>query len=387
MPLAMRILFTNNALAARAGTELYVRDVALELQRRGHDVVVYTTQSGSVAEELIEATIPVTDDLRSISVVPDVIHGHHHLDTMTALLHFPTAPALYVCHGKPWQEVPVRFPRIRRYIAVSQAGRERMVFEHGIPEERIRFLFNFVDLARFQPRDAIPARPRRAVVFNSSTGPKEGALIYSACERRGMALDVVGKLMDKVWDDPAAQLAAYDLAFAVGRSALEAMAVGLAVVLFDGRRLGPLVTATNVDALRRHNFCGRALQHPFTEERLLGELALYDAGDVRAVSRRIRECAGLAGAVDQLEVLYDEVVEEHKRDGGASDQVQEGLALRDYMFWLTRRLKTVAATERMAGEVGDAGMQLKAENEKLKAELVELKVHVRRIDRTFTWRT
>jgi hypothetical protein len=88
----MRILFTNNTLAERAGSELYVRDVAIALARRGHQPVAYSTLLGAVAEDLRAATIPVIDNLAQLAAPPDVIHGQHHLDTMTAALRFPGVP-------------------------------------------------------------------------------------------------------------------------------------------------------------------------------------------------------------------------------------------------------------------------------------------------------
>jgi hypothetical protein len=39
----LRVLITNNTLAGRAGTELYVRDTALELLKRGHSPIAYST--------------------------------------------------------------------------------------------------------------------------------------------------------------------------------------------------------------------------------------------------------------------------------------------------------------------------------------------------------
>ena len=96
---SLRILLTNNTLGARGGSELYVRDLALALMRRGHFPVAYSTVLGDVAAELREATVPVVDDLRALNMPPDVIHGQHHLDAMTAMLQFPEVPAIYVCHG------------------------------------------------------------------------------------------------------------------------------------------------------------------------------------------------------------------------------------------------------------------------------------------------
>ena len=52
------VLFTNNALATRAGTETYVRDAALALLRRGHRVAAFSLVLGEIADELRRATVP-----------------------------------------------------------------------------------------------------------------------------------------------------------------------------------------------------------------------------------------------------------------------------------------------------------------------------------------
>src|SRR6266545_2771918 len=133
----MRILIANNTLAGRGGSELYVRDVATGLLKRGHTPIAYSTVLGDVARELLAATVPVSDDLNKIAVVPDIIHGHHHMETMTALLHFPNVPAINFCHSwTNWAEKPLHFPRILRYVAVDHTCRDRLTFQHGIPEER-----------------------------------------------------------------------------------------------------------------------------------------------------------------------------------------------------------------------------------------------------------
>ena len=94
----MKILLTNGRFARRGGTELYLKDVALGLQKRGHMPFIYSPTLGEVAKELRAAVIPVVDDLKKLSVVPDVIHGQHHMEAMTALLHFSGVPAVYFCH-------------------------------------------------------------------------------------------------------------------------------------------------------------------------------------------------------------------------------------------------------------------------------------------------
>ena len=47
----LSVLFTNNALGPRGGSETYVRDVALALLRRGHRPAAFSLVHGEVAAE------------------------------------------------------------------------------------------------------------------------------------------------------------------------------------------------------------------------------------------------------------------------------------------------------------------------------------------------
>src|SRR5258708_6613010 len=187
----MRVLLTNNTLANRAGTELYIRVVAIELMRRGHHPVAYSTELGEVAEELRAATVPVIRTLESLGEPPDIIHGHHHYDTLTAMLWFPASPAIYFCHGwVPPEEAPLRFPRILHYVAVDELCRERLIAEGGIPPERIELILNFFDKNRFPPRPPLPPVPRRALAFGNEFTQDAGLpVLRKACEAAGIKLD------------------------------------------------------------------------------------------------------------------------------------------------------------------------------------------------------
>ena len=59
----MKILITNRKMTSPWGSELYVRDLATELLRRGHRPMVYTSELGAVADEMINATIAVSDNI------------------------------------------------------------------------------------------------------------------------------------------------------------------------------------------------------------------------------------------------------------------------------------------------------------------------------------
>ncbi|HSS47480.1 MAG TPA: glycosyltransferase, partial [Thermoanaerobaculia bacterium] len=262
----MRVLLTNGALVNRAGSELYLVEVATRLLALGHSPIAYSPVLGPLATELRAVTIPVVDDLAAVAEPPDVIHGQHHLPAMSALLHFQGVPAVFVSHGwAPWEEAPPRFPRILRYVAVDYTTRERLVSESGILPERVEVVLNFVDLDRFQPRGPLPAAPRRALVFsNQASEANYLPVVREACSRLGIAPDVAGVAAGRPVAAPEALLPGYDVVFAKGRAALEAMAVGAAVVLCDQAGAGPMVTMKNFDRLRPLNFGIRTLRERVT---------------------------------------------------------------------------------------------------------------------------
>lgn len=355
----MRILITNNTLGPRAGSELYVRDLALALMKRGHNPVAYSTVLGEVAEELRRATVPVIDDLAQLGAAPDLIHGQHHLETMTAALHFPDTPAVFLCHGwAPWEELPPLAPSILRHVAVDELCRERLLTTGAIPAERIEVLLNFVDLERFPRRGPLPERPQSALVFSNYAGDGPMlAAIRAACARAGVGrVDVVGGSSGNAAPRPEDILGAYDLVFAKAKCALEALACGCAVIVADFSGLAGMVDTANLDRLRSLNFGVRAMQAaPVTEEGVLRELARFDAADARLVSERVRREADLSLVVDRWLAIYAEVLDEWR--GLRQDPGLCGAELRAasrYVRFLAPALKTRQAADQLARQAADA---------------------------------
>lgn len=335
----LRILLTNRVLVHRTGTELYVREVAIGLLRRGHQPVVYSPRLGDVASELRTHTIPVVDDLTKVGDPPDIIHGHHGLETLTALLAFPRVPAISVCHSwVGWADEPVLFPRIHRYLAVDDTCRDRLVSEHGLPPERVDVVLNAVDLQRFRPRPPLPSRPARALIFSNSSGEAAPHVraIREACGHAGIAVDIAGFKSGAVLTRPEEALRGYDVVFAKARAAMEAAAVGAAVVLCDVAGAGPMVTTANLGTLRRLNFGMRALRDEPTVAKMRDEIARYDATDAAAVSRQVRDIAGQDALVDQLIAIYGEVIAESRQR--EPDLASEQRAAAAYLRRLSPRL-------------------------------------------------
>lgn len=326
---ALRILITNHFLRGRTGSELYVCELATTLLRRGHTPIVYSPQLGPSARELRDATVPVVDNLDAIASPPDLIHGQHHVETMTALLRFPNTPAVFFCHGwLPWEETPPKHPRILRYVAVDDTCRDRLVCENGVSSEHISVILNSVDLEHFVPRAPLPKKPARALVFsNGASESTHIGAVREACRRTQLTLDVIGAGSGNVCARPQDVLGQYDIVFAKARCALEALAVGSAVVLCDITGVGRMVSTSELDHLRRLNFGVRTLQGSLDPDLLEKEISRYDPQDAAEVSRRIRTNAGRDAAVDQIIALYDDVVCEFEVMGRDPDAEARAEAL------------------------------------------------------------
>jgi hypothetical protein len=336
----LRILITNNTLAERAGSEMYVRDIALALTRRGWEIVVFSLVLGEVAEELSKASVRVIDDFKALDAPPDIIHGQHHIETCLASLRFPKVPVVYFCHGViPWEEIPPKLPTIRHYVAVDDAVFDHLVHSHEIPSDRITRIYNFADLARFKPRSPLPERPEKALVFsNSASGVTQLPAIEQACGDLSIRLDVVGRDSGKPCPEPEEILGSYDLVFAKARAAIEAMASGCAVILCDAGGAGPLVTMENVSLLRPWNFGFRTLTLPLSAEYLKSQIRLSQSADATAVSNWIRSHASMDQALPQIEATYAKVLEEHSLSPSIGEW-ELATAVADYMLVPARRIK------------------------------------------------
>lgn len=336
----MKILITNHALNRRAGTELYVRDLAIGLKARGYHPACFSPELGEVANEIRQSGIEVTEDLGTIGT-PDVIHAHHHAPSAMAFMAFPQTPAVSVCHGVlPWQEAPLaKFSNIRRYVAVDEACRDFLVTDHRIPENRISVILNGVDLNRFAhtgtAADAAERR-KKALVFSNIATPADLRPFRQACEGHGITLDLAGAA-GRTLDCPERDLADYGLVFAKARAALEAMAMGCAVILSDYGLTGPLVTMKNFDALRPLNFGFRTLQDSPDPHDIAAKIAGLDWNDAAQLSRHVRKRAAFSDVIESWIKVYAGLADVSPVHGEDSQAVAAPTYIRSILPQLAER--------------------------------------------------
>lgn len=305
----MHILITNITLASRTGTETFILDYARGLIARGCRVSVYSPELGPVAEELRAAGVFVSDRWTEFTT-PDLIHGHHNLPTLAALQRFPGVPGLFVCHDMwAWHDQAFVHPRLLRYASISRATRERSI-RHGAEPARSSIIHNFTPLDRFTVRSALPVRPVRALIFSNAASPTAGygAIVAEACRLEGLAVDFAGEASGHPILRPEEVLGRYDLVFAKGKAAIEAIACGCATIVCDTTGLGPLVTPANIEETRHRNFGFECLKDQHTVEAIRSRIAAYNAVAATETTAWMREDAGLDKALDRWLQLYAELV-------------------------------------------------------------------------------
>jgi hypothetical protein len=366
----LRVLITNIWLN-RGGTQSVVRDISLGLSERGHFPIVYSPTLGETAQEISSRGIPVVDNLACVREAPDIIHAHHFVTAGEALLAFPGVPAVYVCHGGDlWIERPPRFPQVT-YVAVSEQTRHRIVYREGISLSQTVILHNAVDLRRIPPRPApLPERPRSACLFNLDDS--HFAVLEQATTHRGIALS---RLIGRSMATPENELIKYDIVFATGRSAIEALCAGCAVVVCDKRGLGGLVSTTDYERLRAHNFALWALTKPITLNAVSAELDRYDFTDALSVSDRIRQDSNLESYLGKLEELYAATIVRHR----AAPPSRESVHCAEQYF-LHEALPRKPGNPPWPADPGPEQLRAELHQRTIELEQLRAKLHQRTID-------
>lgn len=376
----MRILITNHSLAARAGTELVVYEIARELQRRGHEVAAYSSTLGEVAELLSASSIPVLKHPDACPFRPDLIHAQHHLDAMTALLAFPETPAVYHIHGgTPWVERPPVHPRILHYIAMCQDLADSTRINLGLEEDQVTSLPNWVDANRFRGTRAPSAKPQRALMFGGGLGePGVATKLRPAFEHHHIRLETTADWTETDRRNPELALPRYDIVLASGRSALEAMASGCAVVIANYQSCIGWARADNFQTLQRQNFSPKRADPGFDASILQSCLAAYDVEAARAATEMTRTQCTLVQAIDRLAVLHAKVVRtwqqqpvrhDHDRLTQADEERKAALVYLRDLAVAVRDVESLHVTHRIQQKQVES---LGKEKDKLSAEMAKL---------------
>ena len=285
------------------------------------------------------------DDLRALNILPDLIHGQHHLDAMTAMLQFPDVPAIFVAGalvaGKSCH-------RCFRPSGATRCG--------GRPVPRTATTYAmalllsgstcFTTLSTWTASGCATLCPERLHRRSSSATRRPTAASVPAIREARQAfgierIDVAGSASGNAIAQPERVLGGYDIVFGKARCALEAMSVGCATVVADLAGLGGMVDTDNMQWMRRLNFGVRTMQAgTISKDGVLSALRAYNPANARQVTEWIRSEVDLSAAVDRLLTTYDRAM--HARPSAEKDQ-QARTSLADASAYL-RKLAPVIKT-------------------------------------------
>jgi hypothetical protein len=304
----LRVLITNLFVASFSGTEAVVELLADALGRAGHTPMIFAPTLGPQAARMQARGHIVVDRLALLPQHPDVMHLQHITPALMALVAFPDVPAVFTCHSASHEvEAPRPHPQIKRYVAVDDYCRA-LCLKRDIPEDRLSVILNAVDMARFVARPPLPPRPRAALMLTKTFGQQRQ--VRAACAKAGLTLDELGPATREMSDQLETVLPRYDIVFATARMALEAAAVGCAVVVVDGRGFAGMLRSEGLQAWRRLNFGVGLLTAPVTAASLDAAISAYDAADAAEVCKRLRAEASADNYATAYLGLYAQVVGE-----------------------------------------------------------------------------
>lgn len=361
----MKILLTNIWLENHAGTEIGIREMAIEYHKRGHQVQVYSPILGKVAEEIRTAGIFITDQVSELIETPDIIHCQHYVSSMNVLLKFRNVPAVYFCRDSTFiGDAPPKLSNVVRYYAVDNKCFQKLVVDYRIPESKAEVMLNWVDMNRFKLKKEVKDVPQKALIFSNYVREDNFyPAIKDACQKANMTLDVMGIGFGTHRSDPENILGNYDIVFAKGKAAMEAMACGAAVIICDFLGLGGMITLDNYSKLRPMNFSYGDVGAIDKSNLILQEIRKFNQADVVAITKKIRKEADFKKYIDNILIEYSKAKEYYDSNkytiGKNNDEdIIEVFSLQEYFLNLQ--------VNRFSNEIG----RLIGVRDKLKRELI-----------------
>lgn len=306
----MIILLTNHHLDNFAGSELFTLGLAEELLRRKYSVYVYSPIFGSVAKKMEQIGIVVTDNLTSLSEISfDIIHAQHNVTAILARSIFPDVPMVFMSHGllPELEQVPSIDLGILQYIAVSEEIMEHMQLDFAINKDRINIVRNFVDFNKFKITKPVNKKLLNVLIISNHFSDDLKHLVQSVTEELRLNLVHIG-LPDNPVDNVEDYINDSDLVITLGRGALESMACGRNVIIYDMHGGDGMVTEENFYDLRRNNFSGRRKAIQYNYEDLKSELLKYDFNRGYVLRDLILKENSIEKNVDQIEKIYNSIL-------------------------------------------------------------------------------
>lgn len=267
----MLFVLANRVLLLPGGTEIHLATLAEQLQRLGHEVVVYSPELGTFADELGRRGIKVEGTLRRLPEDCDVIFSQDSIVAYDLAHRYPNAFSVFRICGDVFDfQSPPQLDGIVDLVVVLSNRYARLARAGAVRSPVLR-LPAPIDTERLVPTGPLRERPEHAVLLGNYREREE--LIRTAWESDDLTISRVGAATPAY--DVAAALADADIVVAKSRAALDAMACGRAVYVFDLFGGDGWVTPDLYPTLEADNFAGQATSRIIDRDALARDLGTY----------------------------------------------------------------------------------------------------------------
>lgn len=312
----MRILIATHHLLGYSGSELYTLWLAKSVKQAGHDVYVYSPYIDKLANDFLQADIPLTAHLEAFSHEKfDVAHVHHNIIAQEVRLQFPELPIVMQIHGSGplLEQLPQEniFPSF--LLCVCESVREHLIAK-GIHPGFLEISRNGIELDWWQAPTLPSKHPRKALLLSAKIPPEKEQTIDSACKSLGITVQKIGGRFGQATKEQVrAAMHHCDFVITIGRGVLEAIAASRQAFVFDIAGGDGFVTPENFKQLMATNFNGKITASQYSAEQLTERIRNgYNPDQVQQNRVLLNEYFAADRVVDQLLRYYslaaDEVV-------------------------------------------------------------------------------
>lgn len=270
----MRLLLATNHLGL-GGSESYLLTVAEQLDRLGHEVLVYAAEPGKGVEVADERGITVVSE----SELPEECDAALVQDAAVSLQvaeRYPRVPQLFVAHSEIFDlQTPPQLPGVVALVVALNDRVQARMRSLGV-EVEVKRLRQPIDTERFVSRYPLGEIPRRALLLSNTPVTDRLKMLEDACRSAGIELTRLGGLQGQT-TDPRSALVSADIVIGYGRSILEGMACGRAAYVYDWKGGDGWITPDSYPAIEADGFGGRSAQQLIDADRLVADLRQYSA--------------------------------------------------------------------------------------------------------------
>jgi hypothetical protein len=267
----MQFVLANRLLDRAGGTEVHLVTLGEQLQRLGHQVVLYSPVLGPFADHARDRGLTVCDNPSELPRACDVTFSQDTLVAYEIAGHYPGALSLFrICNDIFDFGLPPQLHGVVDLVVVLSDRYERLARASAVAAPVLRLRVP-IDVDRLVPIGTIRERPRRAVVLGNYDARFQ--LVRDVWGREGVTVEHLGG--GQQTHDVAAAVADVDIVVGKSRAALDAMACGRAVYVLDIFGGDGWVTPDRYAAFEADNFAGQATDRVIDAAALSADLSGY----------------------------------------------------------------------------------------------------------------